>query len=323
MSLIGDIGGGVATGGLYNVATGILGKKNTIKEPPEITRARQLLGDFASTGKYGNFTAGAPVDLGYGDFNMTDAEKAGQTSLTNLLSSGIPDQFKLGDQALQDLLATSPGAIDKQFQPFNTITDRNTQDALTAQKRAAAFGGNLYTSKNIKALGDIGAKANETKTAQLAQLTNQALDRRLQAIPLAYQSGMDQQQYQLNNIGASQQYGDLARSLNDQSIKARDAEILRERQELQLPIQTATNLVGSSWTPPVSSSPYADLLNLAGTIGGAYLGGPAGASVGSKAGTLLTPGATPAPMPMVGQSPNLSLFNTSLSGYGRYNGYSY
>lgn len=280
-------GGGAST--FYNIADpiGIFGKKNTIKEPPEVTQARQLLANFASTGTYGDFTAGAEVPLGYGDFKTTSQENQGLSSLSTLLSSGIPDQYKMGDQALQDLLQTSPDAIEKQFQPFNTITDRNTQDALTAQKRAAAFGGNLYTSKNIKALGDIGAKANETKTAQLAQLTNDYQNRKLQAIPLAYQSASSQQQYQLNNIGASQQYGDLTRSLNDQSIKARDAELLRRRQELQLPIQAASGIIGQPWTPPVTASPYADLLQLIGTGVGGYFGGPGGAAAGNKVGSTV------------------------------------
>lgn len=250
--------------------------------PTNQEQAQAALLDFAKTGSYGNFTAGAEVPLGYGDFNMTGLEQQGQTSLQNLLSSGIPDQFKLGDSALQDLLATSPDAIAKQFQPFNAITDRNTQDALTAQKRAAAFGGNLYTSKNIQALGDIGAKANETKTAQLAQLTNDALNRKLQAIPLAYQSGQDQENIQQSRIAASQQYGGLSRQLNDASIKARDAELLRRRQELQLPIQALGSVAGTAIQP--QDSPYAGLLQLIGTIGGAYVGGPGGAAAGSKLG---------------------------------------
>lgn len=192
----------------------------------------------------------------------------------------------MGDQALQDLLQTSPDAIEKQFQPFNTITDRNTQDALQAQKRAAAFGGSLYSSKNIQKLGEIGARGNETKTAELARLTDSYQNRKLQAIPLAYQSGRAQEDLNIGRIDASQRYGGLTRQLNDASIKARDAELLRRRQELQLPIQAAGTVLGSSWTPSVSTSPYADLLKLVGTIGGAYLGGPAGAGVGSKLGEI-------------------------------------
>lgn len=290
----GRVGAGVATGGASeawnassNALSGIFGKKNTISEPAEITNMRKLLAQFATTGQYGDFKAGEDVGLGYGDFNMTPLESQGQSALSGLLSSGIPDRFKLGDQALQDLLQTSPDAIEKQFQPFNTITDRNTQEALQSQKRAAAYGGNLYSSRTIKGLGDINAKANETKTAELARLTNAYQDRKLSAIPLAYQSGTSQENIMQNRIAASQQYGGLARQLNDASIKARDSEILRRRQELQLPIQAASNVMGASWTPTVSTSPYADLLKMLGTIGGAYFGGPAGAAVGSQAGSMV------------------------------------
>lgn len=278
----------VATGGLGPTVGGILGKKNTITEPPEISNMRKLLASFATTGQFGDFKAGAEVPLGYGDYGMTGIESQGQSQLQSLLSSGIPDQFKLGDSALQDLLQTSPGAIEKQFQPFNAITDRNTQDSLTAQKRAAAFGGNLYSSKTIQGLGNIEAKANETKTSYLAQLADQYQQRKLQAIPLAYQSGQAQEGITQGRIAASQQYGGLSRQLNDASIKARDAELLRRRTELQLPIQAAGTVLGSDWTPPVSASPYADLLKLVGTIGGAYFGGPAGAAIGSQAGQMVS-----------------------------------
>src|SRR5690348_5515171 len=113
---------GYGTGGLSEVG-GILGKKNKVEEPPEIKQARNLLLNFAQTGKYGDFQAGAEVPLGYGDYDPTAIEKQGLSSLQSLLTSGIPDQFRLGDEALRDLLATSPDQIDKQFQPFNVQTD--------------------------------------------------------------------------------------------------------------------------------------------------------------------------------------------------------
>jgi len=278
---LGGIGGAVIGG------SGILGKKKTISEPSEITNMRKLLAQFGSTGQFGDFKAGADVGLGYGDFNMTPIEHQGQSQLQSLLSSGIPDQYRMGDQALQDLLQTSPEAIDKQFQPFKTQTERTIGEQQQALKRASAFGGNLYSTKTIKQLGDIGARGNETLTSKLAELTDAYQQRKLSAIPLAYQSGSNQENILQNRIAASQQYGGLSRQLNDASINARDAEILRRRQELQLPIQAAGSVMGASWTPPVSSSPYSDLLKLLGTIGGAYLGGPAGAAVGSQAGSMV------------------------------------
>jgi hypothetical protein len=108
----------------------------------------------------------------------------------------------------------------------------------------------------------------------MARLTDNALQRRLQAIPLAYQSGEAQQAARLNQIEASQRFGGLTRQLNDASIKARDAELLRRRQELQLPIEAAKTVAGQTanyGVPSINTSPYGDLLGLVGQIGGQYL----------------------------------------------------
>jgi hypothetical protein len=256
----------------------LFGKKKTSQVPletPEQRAARQKLMSFASTGTFGDFTAGAPVDLGYGDFSATPIEQQGLTSLQGLLASGIPDQFRLGDAALQDVLATSPEAIDAQFQPFKTQVGREIADSNAALKRSAGFAGNLYSTDTIRNLGDIQARGNETLTAKLADLTNEALNRKLSAIPLAYQSGNAQEAITQGRIAASQQFGGLTRQLNDAAIKARDAEILRRRQELQLPIQAAETVAGQGSNfgiPSVTTSPYQDLLNMAGQVGGQYLG---------------------------------------------------
>lgn len=78
----------------------------------------------------------------------------------------------------------------------------------------------------------------------------------------------------MNQIQAAHQYGSLTRQLNDASIKARDAELLRRRQELQLPIQAAQTVAvqqANYGVPSIETSPYGDLLGLVGQIGGQYL----------------------------------------------------
>lgn len=257
---------------------GLFKKKKTSQVPletPEQRAARQKLLGFANTGQFGDFQAGAEVPLGFGDFNATGIEQQGLSSLQQLLGSGIPDQFKMGDAALQDLLATSPQQIENQFNPFKTQVQRQIGESNAALKRNAGFAGNLYSTNTIQNLGDVQARGNETLTSQLANLTNEALNRRLSAIPLAYQSGQAQEGINLGRIQASQQFGGLTRQLNDASIKARDAEILRRRQELQLPIQAAQTVAGQGSNfgiPSVETSPYQDLLNMVGQVGGQYAG---------------------------------------------------
>lgn len=288
----------------------VFGKKNTVEEPKEIGQARKLLLEYGSTGKMGDYQAGEDIGIGYGNYDMSGLEKQGQSALSGLLSSGIPDQFKLGDSALQDLLQTSPDAIEKQFQPFSTITDRTTQEALNAQKRSAAYAGGLYSSRTIKGLGDINAKANETKMSKMAELMDAYQNRKLSAIPLAYQSGTAQENILQNRIAASQQYGGLARQLNNASVAERNAEILRRREERGSAVSAMTSVLNGQYQTPVSQSPYAALLGTLGQIGGQYLYNSMNNN-GSTGSTSSGYGSTYLPQ-------SLSLYNNNQYGYSRY-----
>ncbi len=255
----------------------LLGNGKQEQVPLETTEqraARQKLMDFSNTGTFGQFRAGEEVPLGYGDYGITGIEQQGQNALQNMLNSGISKQYSVGDAALADYLKTDPTDVSAQFDPFNNQVNRQIADSERALKRSAGALGNLYSTDTIRGLGDIQARGNETKASQLASLTDNALNRRLQAIPLAYQSAEAQQAAQLRQIDASQNYGALTRQLNDASIKARDAELLRRRNELQLPIQAATAVAGQQanfGVPSIQTNPYGDLLGLAGQIGGQYL----------------------------------------------------
>lgn len=246
-------------------------------ETPEQRHARAALVNFMNTGRFGDFKAGEEQNLGYGDFGITGIEQTGQSKLQELLRGGIPSQYAMGDEALQSFLKPDPNQIATQFAPYNDLMDRSLMESNRSLKRGAGFAGNLYSTDTIRGLGDIQARGNETKSAELARLTNQQLDRKLQAVPLAYQSAQAQQGAKLEQIAASQSYGALTRQLNNAGIQARDAEILRRRSELQLPIQAAMSVAGTGaqfGVPSVANaSPYADLLGMIGQIGGAYAGG--------------------------------------------------
>jgi len=261
-----------------SLASGALGKKKTKQGPlvpDEVIAAMQRLNEFGRTGQFGDFKAGAEVPLGYGDFGMTDVEKRATSGLGDLLSSGIPDQFRLGDEALRDLLATSPQQIESMFEPFKAQTQRTLRESEDALKRSAGFAGNLYSTNTIRGLGDIQARGNETLTSELARLTNEALNRRERAIPLAFQSAESQEGIRQNRLGSAFNFGGLARQLNDASIKSRDAELLRRRNELQLPIEATKSVTGFSpsyGVPEIETSPFDDILGLVGQIGGTYAG---------------------------------------------------
>lgn len=251
-------------------------------ETPEQRAARIKLNEFSNTGKFGNFTAGEEIPLGYGDYGVTAPEQQGLSSLQQLLASGTPEGYRLGDEALKSILDGSQANIDAQFNPFKDQVTRQTRDAVNAAKASAGYMGNLYSTDAIKRLGDVQARGNETLASQLASLTNEALNRRLQAVPLAYQSANGQEAIQQGRIAASQQYGGLTRNLNDAKIKARDAEILRRRQELMLPIDAAKSVAGTNanfGVPSVTTQTPSTLMQLLqlGIQGGSMLMGARGA----------------------------------------------
>lgn len=232
---------------------------------PQQIEAQNKLLDFAKTGVFGNFTAGADLGLGYGDFNTTATEDQGLLELQKLLSSGLPEQFAKGNAALDTFLNPDPSAVASQFDPFKAQVQREIDNSVNATKKSSAYAGNLYSTAALKNLGNVQAQGAETLASKLANLTNEALNRRLQAIPLAYQAGQAQEGINLGRIDASQRYGGLTRQLNDASIKARDAEIIRRRQELGLPIQAAQNVAGQNATfgvPSVTTSQPSELMQL-------------------------------------------------------------
>jgi len=264
-------------------------------ETPEQAAARKKLLGFADTGTYGDFTAGADVGIGAGaDYNATGIEKTGLSNLQTLISSGIPENYKLTDEALKGMLTNDPAAIQAQFDPFKAQTERQIAESNNALKRNSGFAGNLYSTNTIKGLGDIQARGNETLTSKLAELTDSAANRRLSAAQVAIQSAQAQEKTQLDRIGASQQYGSLIRNLNNQAVEARDAEILRRRQELQLPIGALQTVSGQNATfgvPSIETSKQStimDLTNLAAKVGGQVVGSRSGAgavSTGAGAST--------------------------------------
>jgi len=287
------VGSWVATGATAAVGVGsYLGSKsgskgNTASQVPMLTpeqkAAQATLAQFMSSGKYRDFTAGGDAGIQMGNWNMTGIEQQGQTELQRLLSSGIPEQFKMGNDALAGILNADPTNVSAMFDPFKQQVERQIRDSNVALKRGAGFAGNLYSTNTIRGLGDIQARGNETLTAQLANLTNEAFDRRLQAIPLAYQAGTAQEDISQGRIAAANQFGGLERALQNAGIEQSNAEILRRRNEYLLPLDSAKTLAGSNaqyGVPSVttqSQNPMMDLLTAIIGAGGQYLGAKAGA----------------------------------------------
>ena len=273
----------VATWGIYKaVNPSYTTQSQKVLETPEQREARRKLLEFAKTGKIGNYTAGADIGIRPGNYNVTGLEEGGLNSLQNLLTSTLPPQFQMGDTALSTLLNTNPEYIQSQFDPFKAQIQREIRDSETALKRSAGYGGNLYSTNTIRGLGDIRARGNETLTAKLAELTNEALNRRLQAIPLAYQSGTAQEGLTQNRITSAMNYGGLTRDLSNLSTAEFNNELLRRRTEMQAPLNALQSVASTNaqfGVPSVQvpeANPMFDLL-LALVSGGSKVAGARGA----------------------------------------------
>lgn len=245
---------------------GLKPKKTTQDQVPletdEQRQARQKLAQFFNTGQFGDFRAGQDIGLELGDFNPTQSETQGVGVVNDLLGT-VPEQYRLGDDALRDLLQTSPAAIESQFSPFRDQVNRQLRESTDALKRNSAFARNLYSTNTVERLGDVQARGNETLASELARLTDQALNRRAAAIPLAYNAAQ-------RKLDDAFQYGSRIRDLNNERIQARDRELLRRREELQLPINTASTIMNSNvnfGVPSVTTSTPSTLMQLLQTLG--------------------------------------------------------
>ena len=276
--------GGLALATLPALASSLLGsKKKNVRqeliEPPEVTEARRGLLDFGKTGAFGDFQAGEDLGLDLGNFDPTDIEQGGLGILRNLIGSELPGELDLATEALQSLLATSPEQIQSQFQPFKTSTERLLKESTDRLKRGSAFAQNLFSTDTIQGLGDVQARGNELLTQRLAELTNQALNRRLQAVPLALQTAGLREDIPLNRVSASQRFGGLDRLLSNARSEAERNEILRQRKEKLLPLDALKATVGSGpsqfGVPQINvpqTSPFQSVFDLVSQIGGNFLG---------------------------------------------------
>lgn len=284
------VGTAIGTGGLSEVYNALKPGQQTINqqvmETPEQRAARLRLSNFSSTGTYdfGNgksFTAGTGYGGDLGDFSMTPTEQAAQSRLSTLLASGRPDIYSAGEKTLTNLLSGDqfdPYSATGEFAPFKDAVLKETAAASGRAKNAAAFSGNLYSSNTGKNLTNLQGDANNQLMSKLAQLFSNYTNQKISAIPQALNYAATGQALDMAPIEAGYQYGGLSRNLNTAQDQAKYQEFQRQRQELQLPIQTAGTLAGTNpqfGVPSITTqtpSPWMDLLKLAVQGGAAYMG---------------------------------------------------
>ncbi|MBI4397417.1 MAG: hypothetical protein HY548_09995 [Elusimicrobia bacterium] len=216
---------------------------------PEQQEAMQELLQFAKSGSYGGYTAGTPYGGSLGNFDMTPMEQEGERSLAALVNSANPEMFDLGANELKDFLGG-----DK-FDPFNERgvysgfkdnVEREIRDSQTRLKRGASFAKNLYSRDTINRMGDLEEQGQKVLSGKLAELYDTYANRRLSAIPMAFNAGQMEENINLGRIGAAYQYGSLPRLLNDAKDTRTYQEWLRQRGELKGPIDALGAVAGNN-----------------------------------------------------------------------------
>jgi len=287
-------------------------KGKTITQEPlqtdEQKKVMKLLTDFASTGKFGDFTAGESFKGDLGSFTPTTIEKQGQSQLMDLIQGGMPELFKLGSDEFKKLLTTDkfdPYSETGVYKGFKTGVLREGQEASDMLKRNLAVTGDTFSTAQVKEQGDLSQRTHETLSNKMAELFQDFSDKKLAGAETAANLGLQEEGIKTGRIGLSQTFGSLERLLKDSEAKAKYGDWLRARGEHQTTIDAAKTVFEKtvpygvkSYTTPDTPSPFSQLLNtgidLATKAAGAYLTGGASISgqIAGGLGSLLGGGST-------------------------------
>jgi len=208
----------------------------------EQKNAMKMLSDFASTGNFGDYSAGDAYGGSLGDYEMTDTTKLGKSQLMDMLKSALPEAFTMGQQEFKDVLATDkydPYAKGSLYEGFKRNTMRESQDAKDALQRDLALTGDMYSSDRAKQLGILGERTNNSLQDKLAELYDTYSQRRLSAAQQLGTMGQQEESMKSNRINLASTIGDMQRQLNDQKAKAQYADWTRARGEQQSQIDAA------------------------------------------------------------------------------------
>lgn len=244
---------GAAVGGLAGLATGFLGGGSTVNQVPMINPnanlAQQNLLNFGSSGTTPwGYNVTTPYSGSLGDFTSTSQENTGLNTLSSLLNSGNPAIYNTGVNSLSSLLSGTgydPNNDNGVYAGLTSTMDYNTQKALAGAKAAGAYAGNLYSTPQYQGQSDIEAQNAMNKSNVLAQLYENYANQKINAIPMAMNAATTGQNLGLQQVQASQTYGDLQRQLTNQQDQANYSNWQYQNQQNELPIQALTSVAGS------------------------------------------------------------------------------
>lgn len=251
-------------------------------EPPEITAARKSLSDYANTGVFGTgdnqIVAGQDLGLPLGNYDINSTERSALSNLEQIINASLPSSLTSANDTLNNFLNDTSIDPAGQFAPFKTAVERELRDRTNELKRSAAFAGNLFSRDTIQNLGDVQARGQEQLTSALAELTNQALNRRLSAAQAAPGVAGAIDTLNSNRIRDALSLGGYERNLSNVGAEVQRNELLRQRDEQLGRINALQAVLGSTPQYGVPSidytepSPFQNFLNIVAQIGGKAVG---------------------------------------------------
>lgn len=307
MGFLSSLGGGAAAGagGLIGatLVDQLFGKKgsSTVTQVPleteEQRKARQRLLGFSETGQTGTYDANARYAPG-----GLETDAGGR--LAKLLQSGMPELFGAGSDALKGFLTTDqydPFSPTGEYSSFKTQALREADESRARLKREGAISGSIFSNDFSRSLGDLEAQTTNTLQSKLAQLYDTYTQRKLSAIPLAFQAGQAGEGIDLGRISAGYAAGntDYQRFLNEQQAKAGQVDALKSVAGTNTPFGVP------SVTVP-QESPWQNVLKLLAQYGGQAFGQYAAGGFGGGGGGGMSSITAPSYLPSTGN--RLSLY---------------
>lgn len=306
-SLFSSIAGALpAAGGIASIIGSLFGKKSSGGNPvtwqdlipPWQQQTQMNLSQFVQ--QYLNQYVPGSGYTGKLTAPMTGLESQGQGILQSYLNGGGSGPLlDAADQQIQDTLAgkyTNPNT-NPFIQSMKALSTQNLNDSINSARASSGARGNYFSTAAITGENLLRQKSNTDLNAQIGSVLNQERANQFNAVPIA--QTLDQYKNQtlpLSQIGASQQYGGLQRTIDQANLEAQYNEYVRQQKELAGVMDTAQGTASSTQSNYVPNlvSPTTTQDNSLGSILGIIsklnLGGMnSNASIWSNLGSLFKP----------------------------------
>lgn len=247
---------GVTSLGAGAIGTAASKKKKTLTLEEMMTQNQKDAENYLTNyfKQYGSqYTPGASYSGLSTMMTPTGQEQMGLSSLTQLLSSGMPTSLTNAETEVnKQLTGKYDPTTSEYYKATRTSIDRERQKALAQAKNQAAAYGYRSSGAEQRALGDVETDTYNKVAELIGQLTESERNRTSNAVNQALNVASAQESIPLNRIAASQQYGGLTRQLENVGYQ----DFLRKQQENAGVLDVANSVLNNNVQYGMTSMPY-------------------------------------------------------------------